>query len=48
VVGGFMLLATTYNLVTIPHPLWFAILSIVGIIVAAWLGMLLSSASDES
>ncbi len=48
VVGGFMLLATTYNLVTIPHPLWFAILGIVGIIVAAWLGMFFSSASDDS
>jgi len=39
VVGGLMLIGTLFNLVTIPHPLWFSILGIVGIIVAAWLGM---------
>ncbi len=39
VVGGLMLIATLFNLVTIPHPLWFSILGLVGIVVAAWLGM---------
>ena len=43
VVGGLMLLGTMFNLVTIPHPLWFSILGVVGIIVAAWLGMTLGA-----
>ena len=49
VVGGLMLIATASNLVLIPHPLWFSILGIVGIIVAAWLGMTLGRglASDS-
>ena len=45
VVGGFMLLATAANLIMIPHPLWFSILGIVGIIVAAWLGMTLGAST---
>lgn len=48
VVGGLMLIGTLFNLVTIPHPLWFSILGIVGIIVAAWLGMTLSAGSSSS
>lgn len=46
VVGGLMLVATATNLALIPHPLWFAILGVVGVIAAAWLGMFLSSGSD--
>ena len=48
VVGGLMLIATAANLMMIPHPLWFSILGVVGIIVAAWLGMTLGArpASD--
>lgn len=38
VVGGLMLIATIVNLVMIPHPMWFSVLGIVGIAVAAWLG----------
>lgn len=38
VVAGLMLLATAINLTMIPHPLWFSITGIAGIIVAAWLG----------
>lgn len=45
VVGGLMLIATAANLIMIPHPLWFSILGIVGIIVAAWLGMTLAAGS---
>lgn len=48
VVGGMMLLATAINLAMIPHPLWFAILGIVGIIAAAWLGVFFSSDSSDS
>jgi len=48
VVGGLMLIATLFNLVTIPHPLWFSILGVVGIVVAAWLGMTLGAGSSSS
>jgi hypothetical protein len=47
VVGGMVLVATAFNLAIIPHPLWFSIAGIVGIIVAAWLGMTLSTQSDS-
>jgi glucose dehydrogenase len=46
VVGGLMLLATAINLATIPHPLWFSIAGIAGIIFAAWLGMFLSKKAN--
>ncbi len=45
VVGGLMLIATAANLMMIPHPLWFSILGVVGIIIAAWLGMKLGTGS---
>ena len=48
VVGGLMLIATAANLIMIPHPLWFSILGIVGIIVAAWLGMTLGKGSASN
>ncbi len=48
VVGGFMLAATAFNLVLIPHPVWFSITGVAGIIVAAWLGMTLSNKSENS
>ncbi len=38
IVGGLVLVATAINLVMIPHPTWFAILGVAGILVGAWLG----------
>jgi hypothetical protein len=38
VVGGLMLAGAAMNLVMIPHPTWFSILGVAGIVVAAWLG----------
>jgi len=43
VVGGLMLIATVANLMMIPHPLWFSILGVIGILVAAYLGMRLAA-----
>ncbi|NNC78260.1 MAG: hypothetical protein HKN77_09880 [Woeseiaceae bacterium] len=37
VVGVLMLVATVSTLIMIPHPIWFNIASVVGIIVAAWM-----------
>jgi hypothetical protein len=47
VVGGLMLLGTVINLVTIPHPLWFSILGVVGIAAGAWLGMTLGTKGTD-
>ncbi len=37
IVGGLVLAATIANLIVIPHPLWFSITSLLGIIASAWL-----------
>lgn len=37
VVGGMVLFATLYTLITIPHPLWFSVASVVAIAVATWI-----------
>ena len=36
IVGGLMLAATIANLIFIPHPLWFSIVSLIAIAAAAW------------
>lgn len=41
-VGLLMLVATIGNLILIPHPAWFAAVSLGGIVLAALLGVLLS------
>jgi hypothetical protein len=38
VVGAAIFLATLYNLMTIPHPIWFMGIAVVGIPIASWLG----------
>lgn len=37
VIGLFVLAGTISNLLVIPHPLWFAVLAVLGIAVSAWL-----------
>jgi hypothetical protein len=39
IVGGLVLAATVANLIVIPHPLWFSVLSILAIVASAWLAM---------
>lgn len=36
VVGVLMLVATISNLIMIPHPMWFNIAAVAGIVIAAW------------
>lgn len=38
-VGAFMLIAITINLVAFPHPTWVAVSGVIGAIAAAWAGM---------
>ena len=46
VVGVLVLAATIANLIVIPHPLWFSILSVIGIVVSAWLAVVATSARE--
>jgi len=43
VVGGMMFAGAAFNLLIIPHPMWFSILGVVGIFVGTWVGMNLGS-----
>ncbi len=38
VVGAIVFLSTLYNIMTIPHPIWFVGISLIAIPVASWLG----------
>ena len=38
VVTAVIFLATLYNVVTIPHPIWFVAISLIAIPIAGWLG----------
>lgn len=42
VVGSVILAATIANLILIPHPLWFSITAIIGIMLSAWAAMRLA------
>lgn len=48
VVGVLMLVATITNVIMIPHPLWFSISAVVGIIAAAWLASLVAPSTARS
>ena len=47
VVGGLVVAGTIANLIYIPHPLWFSVLSVVGIVASAWIAMLLAPAFKD-
>ena len=38
VVGAIVLVSTLYNVMTIPHPIWFVAISLVAIPIASWMG----------
>ena len=46
VIGGLMLAATITNLAMIPHPMWFSVLGIAGVLVGAWLGTMCERATS--
>jgi len=49
VVGGLVLAGTVANLIVTPHPHWFSVLSLIGIVASAWLAQHLApnASSDE-
>ena len=38
IVGAVVFLGTLYNIMTIPHPIWFVGISLIAIPIASWLG----------
>ena len=45
IVGGFVFIAASANLLIIPHPMWFSILGLTGILVGAGLGTMCKRAT---
>jgi hypothetical protein len=48
IIGGLMFVGAAINFATIPHPLWFLIIGIAGIILGAWLGMFLGTRGSDT
>jgi len=48
IVGGLVLAGTIANLIIIPHPLWFSIISLLGIIASAWLATRIAVTRNSS
>lgn len=46
IVGGLVLVATIANLIMIPHPVWFSIVSLVAIAASAWFAAKIASGPD--
>jgi hypothetical protein len=46
-VGGFIFAATTAKLILIPHPHWFAAVSLTAILVSAWLAWMVARAWER-
>ena len=47
-VGGLVFAATVANLILIPHPLWFSIISLLGIVASAWLANRIAATGNSS
>jgi hypothetical protein len=47
-VGLLVLTGTIANLIWIPHPLWFSIFAVIGIVASGWLALLLAPKSGHS
>ncbi len=47
-VGGLVFIAASVNLVMFPHPIWFSVLGLVGILLGAGLGTMCNRAKPES
>ena len=48
VIGGLVFIAACYNLFIIPHPIWFSIVGLVGIVVGAGLGTMCKRATASN
>ena len=48
IVGGMVFAATVANFIAIPHPMWLAIATLLGVVVSAWLAMQLADRMASS
>ena len=48
IIGMLILAGTITNLIWIPHPLWFSVIAVIGIIASAWLAVLLAPTGSSS
>ena len=48
VVGGLVLAATITNLIMIPHPMWFSIVSLIAIAASAWFAAKVASGPSKT
>lgn len=48
IVGGLIFSATVANLIAIPHPMWFSIISLIGIVASAWLSTRVAATGNSS
>lgn len=48
VVGGLVFIAASFNLTIIPHPIWFSVLGLTGILIGAGLGTMCGRAAAAS
>lgn len=47
-VGALLLMASLYNLFTLPHPVWYFVAAVVGVPIAAWIGTSLGYGSGPA
>ena len=47
IVGGLVLAGTIANLVMIPHPLWFSLVSLVAVAASAWIAVRVASGPEK-
>lgn len=48
IIGMLILAGTITNLIWIPHPLWFSVIAVLGIIGSAWLAVILAPTGNSS
>ncbi|MDJ0794874.1 MAG: hypothetical protein QNI98_11595 [Woeseiaceae bacterium] len=48
VIGGLVFIGASFNLLMFPHPLWFSVLGLVGILVGAGLGTMCRRAASDN
>lgn len=46
VVGGMVFAATVANFIAIPHPMWLAVATLLGVVVSAWAAMRIATGSE--
>ena len=48
IIGGLVFIAASFNLLMFPHPIWFSVLGLTGILVGAGLGTMCKRATADN